>query len=274
MFKRGVMVYRQADDGGGGGVIDETPASSDSAAQSVTDDVVKAQEAKVDDESVKIKSELSKAKQQLDKANKLQKELQDKLKHFEGLDANEVRALLEDKKKAEVDQLAKKGEFERLSKMMSEEHKKELTAKEEALRQYQEELTKKERIIKELTIGQAFNASQFIKDETVDYFSSTFARKIYSDYFDVEDGRVVAYDKERGASDRTPLVRGDGSPLSFDEALKKLVDSSNERDFIIRAKLKPGSDGRPADVTAKIQEPETFGVDTIVRILNAKAKKQ
>lgn len=267
MFFRLPMINRQADgvnDGGDNGSALDDGVTNNDAGQNNQGNDTKTQ---TNDEVERLKASLDKVQKQLDKAAKTQKEYSDKLKSYEGINVEEVRQLLEEKKKAEEDRLAKSGEFDRLKKMMADKHAEEINAQKEELKRITEELSVKSRLINDLTIGQAFNNSKFIKDETVDYFSPTFARKVYGDYFDIQDGKLVAYDKERGASDRTPYVDAAGNPLPFDEAIRKLVDGSNERDFILRSKMKAGADSRPSNIVAK--EDETFGegVERIANIL-------
>ena len=67
----------------------------------------------------------------------------------------------------------------------------------------------------------AFAGSAFIKDETV--YTPNMARKLYEDHFEVDNGRVVAYDAPRGTEGRSPLVNGSGERPAFDEAMRAIL---------------------------------------------------
>lgn len=174
------------------------------------------------------------------------KELESKLSAFEGIDPEQVRNLLSkeaeaeaQRKQAEEEQLAKKGEWDRLRASIVEEHQKVLSEKDQELAAANEALAKAMAQIEGLTVGNAFSASQFITDETV--ITPNKARIIYGSHFEVEDGQVVAYDKPRGAGERTKLVGGDGEPLAFEQAIKKLIDADPERDSLLKPKMKSGA---------------------------------
>lgn len=210
-----------------------------------------------------------------DKLKSTQKELdtiKQQLKDFEGIDPQKIREML--KAQADAEKLAAeaKGDFERVKQMMAEEHAKEIekvkSEKDQAASQLQEALNR----INELTIGDAFARSTFIKDELI--LTPAKARTVYGSHFEMQDGRVVAYDKPKGASGRTLLVDGSGDALSFEEAVKKLVESDPDRDTILRSKLKEGAGSKAATekVTPK-QETAMSGVSRIAAALSASKPK-
>jgi hypothetical protein len=159
------------------------------------------------------------------------------LQELGGLDA--VKSLVTQKKEAETKELEAKGQWDRLQARMAEEHAKEkktLAEQLESERKAREALTSQ---ITDLTVGSAFTGSKFISEDLLLTPSKT--RVVYGDRFDIVDGKVVGFDKPRGAADRTPLVDSSGNPVPFDEALRKIVDADPERDAILRNKTKPGA---------------------------------
>jgi len=167
------------------------------------------------------------------------KAVNEKLKDFEGLDAAEIKKLLNQKKVAEEAELAAKGEWDRLKERMASEHRQEVERMAQTVSDLQGQVGQKDSLINQLTIGHAFNSSKFIGEELI--LSPGKARTLYGDYFDITDGVVVAYDKPRGATDRTPYVDGQGRSIGFDEALKKIIETDPDKDTLIRSKLKSGA---------------------------------
>lgn len=209
-----------------------------------------------------------------------QKETQGKLdalelrfKEYDGLDVEKVRSLLKEKEKAEEEQLTKQGEWERLKGRMAEEHGKSLDKVMAEAKVLEEKLNVKEQHLLELTIGASFSNSKFVLDEMTMTPSKT--RVLYGSHFEVEDGKVVGYDKPKGASNRTPLVDAKGDAVSFEDALKKIVEADPDKDSLIRSKIKPGSqsgtqnNGKPLD----LKKAEIKGVDRISAGLAKKAGK-
>ena len=192
-----------------------------------------------DAEAALLKEVMTRKKAQKEAQDKLN-ELSEKLKQYEGLDVDKVRALLKEKEDAETDQLAKQGEWERLKARMAEEHTKSLTKVTEDLNALQGQLAAREQLVFELTIGNDFATSKFVSEELT--LTPSKARIVYGEHFQVEDGKTVGYDKPKSASNRTPLVDASGEPLSFELALKKIIDADPDKDSLIRSKIKPGSD--------------------------------
>lgn len=126
--------------------------------------------------------------------------------------------------------------------------------------------------IVELTVGHSFDNSGFIRDEMV--LTPRKARVVYGDHFDVEDGRLVGYDKPRGTGERTKLVDGKGEPLGFEEAMRKIVEIDPDRDNLLKSKLKQGADSadkKPAVVEVALsKKPEPKGISKIEAALATK----
>jgi hypothetical protein len=91
-------------------------------------------------------------------------------------------------------------------------------------------------------------------------------RALYGSYFAVEGSKIVGYDKPAGAADRTPLVDAGGKPLSFDDALKRIIDMDPEKDTITAKKLVPGA-GSKTNATGDAKKADTAGLFGAKRIL-------
>lgn len=226
------------------------------------DDKGKGKKSGISDADAKLLRENMKRKEDLRKANEDLAEARKALAKFDGLDADELRALVANKKAAEENQLAAKGEWDKLKERMAGEHQSAMTVvttENESLKAANAKLAGQ---IEELTIGQSFAQSSFIKDETV--LTPGKARKVYGEHFDVVDNEVVAFDKPRGAAGRTALVDQFGNHLPFEKAIEKLVDADTDAEAIRRSKMKQGagshSKGKqapaqnqaPADSTSRI----------------------
>ena len=164
------------------------------------------------------------------------------LKKFEGIDLEQVRTLLSEREALEQKKLEEKGQWDALKKQMSDAHAAQVAAIKAEAEAAKQEASKKDSVIERLTIGHAFDSSAFISAEMT--LTPSKARVVYGDHFDVVDGEVVAYDKPRGAAGRAPLVDGKGDNLSFEDAIKKIVDADPDRDVLLKAKVKPGADSK------------------------------
>ena len=150
-----------------------------------------------------------------------------------------MRKLLADQRSAEEKALEAKGDWERLKTRMAEEHGKEVKTLQEQINALTGQLTNTKGTINELTVGTQFSQSQFIAEELT--LTPAKARVIYGEHFELEDGKMVAYDKPRGAANRTALVDQYGNAVGFDEALRKIVEADPEKDHLLKSKVKPGA---------------------------------
>lgn len=194
---------------------------------------------KVSDEEARLLKENMKRKEQLDKANAELKKAQELLKSFDGIDPNAVRKMLTDQKTAEEKALEAKGDWERLKTRMAEEHGKEVTTLQDQIKQLTEQLNSTQSTIKDLSIGTQFSQSKFISDELT--LTPSKARVVYGEYFDVENGQVIGYDKPRGSANRTAMVDQYGNPVGFEDALRKIVEADPDKDHLLKSKMKPGA---------------------------------
>lgn len=199
----------------------------------------------VSDEAAKLMKEVMKKKEALQAAENEKKALAERLAQFEGVDPIEYKKMIGEKKAAELQELERRGEFERIREQMAATHAEEVKALREQLNNISGEtdsrLKSYETQITELTIGRAFGDSTFIKSELVDALTPAKVRALFGSQFEVKDGTVVAYDKPAGAKDRTILVDASGSPLSFEAAIRKIIDIDPDRDSMLKSKLKTGA---------------------------------
>lgn len=231
---------------------------------------------KPSDAEAKLLKDVMKHKNRAAAADAELQRIKGELAKFEGIDPVKVRALLdaqaeEERKKAEA-----KGDYERLTRQMADAHaadkKKimdELEAKNAAVGALNAQIA-------ELTVGNAFGASKFLSEDL--NLSVNKARVIYGSHFEFKDGKVVGHDKPAGASDRAPLVDASGEPLSFDEALKKIVDADPDKDSLLKSKMRPGAGSSTTPKGSKQdksgdQKPRT-AVEKIQAGLKELAKKQ
>lgn len=195
--------------------------------------------AKPSDAEAKLLKEVMDKKRALETANEQLTQVTAKLKDFEGLDIAKVRQMLADAEEAERKQAEARGDYEKLKKQMADSHATEKTTLQsqvEAAAQANAQLQKQ---IADLTVGGSFSQSSFIGEDLTLPVSK--ARALYGSHFEFKDGAVVGYDKPAGAADRAPLVNAAGNPLSFDEALRKIVDADPDKDQLYRSKVKPGA---------------------------------
>lgn len=253
------------DSSGGSAGAAETAAAAEAAelAASAAADAAKAAahgNKKPTDEEARLLKENMKKKADLTKA---QEELAQVKKQFEGIDPEAVRKLLADQKLAEDKRLEEKGDYERLKQRMAEEHTAKTKTLEEQIAALNSELSKSKGAVDQLSITTNFGQSKFVADELT--LTPAKARIIYADHFDLEDGKVVGYDKPRGAANRTALVDQYGAPVEFDSAMRKIVEADPEKDYLLKSKTKAGA-GSDSKRSASPQAAATQATNSISRI--------
>ncbi|AMB48271.1 DUF6651 domain-containing protein [Methylobacterium sp. AMS5] len=204
------------------------------------------------------------------------------LKAWEGLDPEAVRKLVtdaaaaEDKRKADELALAEqRGDFDRVKAAMGEQHTKDLKAKDDLLGQKDTALAAALATIEELTVGASFLNSKFIADNLV--LPPSVARREFGAHFETVNGVPVAYDKPKGASERTQLVDAQGKAVPFETAIAKLVEAHPDKERLLKGKLAPGGRSNTTDntkVSDKIGDGELKGSARIAAILAARNGKK
>ncbi|UBM12766.1 DUF6651 domain-containing protein [Cupriavidus metallidurans] len=203
------------------------------------------------------------------------KDLQEQLKRFEGIDPEAARAALAAESARKQKELEERGEFEAVKKQMADAHTADLAQRDQVITGKDAENAALKARIADMTVGADFSGSKFITDELA--LTPRKARTVYGSHFDYSEelGRVVGHDKPAGAKDRAPLVDAKGEPLTFDEALRKLVDADPDRDDILKAKAKPGAASSTTTTVRPVQgesQNEATGVGRISAALKAQKK--
>lgn len=208
-----------------------------------------------------------------EKARLLRESLKRKedLKAFKDVDPEKYRELVAREAEAENERVEnerkaaeKAGDFDRVKQMMADQHKAE---KDELLKQIEAlkgEVKSSTSQIEELSIGSSFTGSKFIGENLI--LSAAKARVLYGSHFEIEDGKVVAYDKPAGASQRTKLVNSMGNPLNFEEAIAKIVDGDADKESIMKSKMKPGAGSRTNNQGKGEEKTKGSGLTGIARM--------
>lgn len=180
------------------------------------------------------------------------------------LDLAEVRQVLADKKAAEVKALEDRGEYERVKQSMAEQHKAEVAKLQQEIADLKGAKGASEQRISDLTVGTQFSQSEFVTGELV--LPPAKARALYGEHFEIEDGKVVGYDKPRGEANRTAIVDAYGQTVSFDEAMRKIIEADPEKDHLIKSKVKQGA--------GSISTPKGQNLNTPPKALTGQEKIQ
>lgn len=289
MFYRSVMAkyaniraFETPNEGAGaGGTGTEAGAGNEAAAAAAADEknLKDAQEAAAAAAAAAAESDDPKLKAAAAEKAELLREVMDKkaklkaaqeaelaakkaLEAYEGVDPAKVKELLRKEMDAERAAAEAKGDFERVKTMMVDEHKKELKKIQDELEAERNNRKGDQNLIDELTIGNSFGNSDFIRDNLT--ISPAKARRLYGDHFERQGGVVVAYDKPAGEANRTMLVNANGDPLSFDEALGRIVDADPDKKGVLKSRAKPGA-GSSTDIDkSKTEKPVLTGKAAIV----------
>ena len=238
MARGGYMSPETGGEGGSGGG-GETPPASETPPDGGSPAGEGAGGRKPSDDEAKLIKEVMVKKKKLEAAEAKTAELEARLSKFEGIDPEAIRAMLKEKQDAETAQLEAKGEWSRLKEQMAQMHSQEVGTVKEQLTAIQSENARLQGVISELTVGNAFASSPFIKEDLT--LPTSKVRVFYGSHFEFKDGQIVAFDKPAGAGERTMLVDAKGDPLHFEDALKKIVDSDPDRDQILKSKMKAGA---------------------------------
>lgn len=263
---------------------DGTPGEGAPAGTPPTDPVDPVDTAKPTDKEAELLKEVMAKKAAI-------KDLETK---FNGIDVELYNTMLQERETTEQarqaeqatleqERLKAEGKFDELLQAQSRQNdskieqvktqfQKELDAANTELTNAKELVRSMTSTIEALTIDSSFANSQFIHEELVPAFNPAKTKKLYGEYFDVIDGNVVAFDKPRGAADRTGMVNKDGKPLAFEEAISRLVESDPDADAMKRSKHKDGSgSGTNGQQAQQKQQPIQSGVGRIAAALNAQS---
>lgn len=205
------------------------------------------------DKERELLAESMKRKEKIKELETKLNEAANALKPWEGLNPEEIRKLVQERKDQELKQMEKRGEFDKIRQQILDAHEAEKKTLAQKIDELSSQINSNLNQIDSLTIGQAFSTSKFINEELV--LTPSKARTIYGAHFERDGtGNVIGYDKPVGSSDRAPLVDGQGNPLSFDQALQKIVQADPDRDSLIKAKIKQGADSGTTGAKGKPDE--------------------
>lgn len=154
----------------------------------------------------------------------------------------EITGMLTKLKADEEGRLKAAGEFDKLKSRLVSEHEKERKKLEDTLKA--EVTTLKSQLdaasseVRRLLVSNSFGSSPFVTDEMT--LTPAQAERLFGANFKVEaaaDGRMTV----KAYLDDKPLVNKSGETLSFDEALREIVNADPGKDRLIRTKAKPGA---------------------------------
>lgn len=190
-------------------------------------------------EKAKLLREVMDKKTKLKDAEKKVADAAAAIAAYEGIDPAKVRELVKKEADAEKAAAEAKGDFDRVKAMMVEEHGKEKKVLEDKIAELTAARAADADMINNLTVGNDFGSSVFIKETLT--LTPSKARALYGAHFEIQDGRTVAFDKPAGKPNRTLLVNASGDPLAFDEAFKRIIDADPDKETLLKAKIAPGA---------------------------------
>lgn len=249
-------------------VIDP-PATDPVIDPPVTDPVI--DPPKLSDKEAELLKDLMKQKQKNKDSEAALLGLKGELAKFEGINLDEIKELLAQKKDSETKKLEDQGQWDLLKRQMAEENGKIVKVHADKSAGLQALVDSQQSLINKLTLGHSFNTSPFILNEL--NLSSDKTRIIYGAHFELDGDKVVAYDKPKGAADRVQLVDASGEPLGFEDSIRKLIEADPDKDRLIKSKAKPGSGSAPSSMKVDLSaKTEAKGVDRISKGLDAQKK--
>lgn len=225
-------------------------------------------------EDERLLAEVMEKKEKLRKAQGELDALRAKINEYGGIDPKEVRDLKKREQEAKQKEAEAKGDFELVKKMMAEEHKRDIEAREKEIAELKQKLDQNAATIDNLTLGANFANSKYINENLI--LTPTKARALYGSYFDLKDGQIIAYDKPAGAADRAPLIDGSGNPYNFDTAFQKIIEADPDRDTLVRSKIKEGARSRTDNLKTqnRTDGQNLFGKSRILAGLKSESSKK
>lgn len=180
-------------------------------------------------------------------------DLKAKLAGFEGIDPAVAKANAEKvaaaeaaakeaaaaAKKAEKEKAQAENDVAKLREIQNAEHEAAvaaIAAERDAAREREQSVASE---LTRLRLENAFANSKFIADETI--LSPAKAQRLFGDYVEVEDGKVVVYDAPKGDAKRAKVMDNKGNALPFNDAITKVINADSDKDTLLKAKTKPGA---------------------------------
>lgn len=217
---------------------------------------------KMSDAEAKLLKELMQHKKAAKEAAEKAKALEDK---YSGIDLEKLMEAARIAEEAERAELERKGDYERLIAKQKEAHARELEEAKIALKEAKEAAKALDAANKAAAAANAFSNSRYVIDNLT--LTPNKTKALYGDYFEVEDGSVVGYDKPKGSPNRTKLVDGAGDPVPFDEAMKQIIEADPDKDTLIKTNLNPGSgsEGNRGNFKTREREKPLTGFEKILQ---------
>jgi hypothetical protein len=214
---------------------------------------------KTSDEAAKLLKEVMALKAKLKEKDSALNVINEK---YKDIDLDAARDALKQAEEAETKELERKGEYERLLAKQKEKAEALIEAERSQRTEAEKRISDLQRSIDELSLGNAFASSKFIQDKMA--LTPNKTRALYAAHFEVEDGKLVAYDKPRGATDRTPLINTAGESLTFEDAIAEIVNGDPDKDYLLKADVKQGAGSK--QTTVKTDVDNNKRLDSVSKI--------
>lgn len=226
---------------------------------------------KISDKEADLLKEVMKHKTKSKETEAALLALKSEFSKFEGINLDEVKELLNQKKDSDTKKLEDQGQWDLLKKQMAEENQKLVKVHADRSSELQALVDLQQSKIDKLTLGHTFNTSPFILNEL--NLSSEKTRIIYGSHFELQGDQIVAYDKPKGTDSRVQLVDASGDALSFEESMRKIVESDADKDRLIKSKIKQGSGSGTTGTRIDLSNAVPLkGMDRISKALEAQKK--
>lgn len=197
----------------------------------------------VDDEKAKLLKEVMKLKEKAKAEEEARKKLE---AEYKGIDLEAARAALKAAEEAENKELERKGEYERLLAKQKEKADALIEAERNKATEMEKKLQDAMKAVDELSLGNAFSNSKFIQDKMA--LTPNKTRALFGSHFEIEDGKLVAYDKPRGSTERTKLINATGDGLPFEDAIAEIVNADPDKEYLLKSETKSGANSKGSTV--------------------------
>ena len=249
----------------------EEPQSTDESSDKKNTSGMSEKEAQLLKEVMKWKSKAKTVQQGLDENGNENNPILEIVGDMSGED---LKSLIDNKKAQDREEREARGEYDSIVSQMKEQHSSDLSEKDKLISDKEAEITELKAMLtsasdemEELTVGRQFSDSSFIKERAT--LPPSIARQLFGSHFDVEQGKIVGYDKPRGIEGRAPLVNGQAETLGFEAAIERLITSHPESKTLLRSTIKPGSNSSTVNEGGDDAPKKASGADKIRKALEA-----
>lgn len=235
--------------------LEEEAKQKEQESKEEKDESKKEEKSSLDDASAKLLKELMAFKEK-------NRELANKLKIYDGLDAEQARKALADAQERERKEMEAKGEYSRIIEQINADNAAKLKEMEEKLTALEQERDRVALENRDKDLVNKFANSQFVRDSLV--ISGEKVKVLFGSHFEYnDDGELIAYDKPKGASNRTPLVDNKGINLSFEAALAKIVQADSDWESLAKSNMRSGAGSKTDQGKKTIDNSNLSNVDRI-----------